>query len=411
MLIPSIDIQDGKAVQLRQGKDFVLACGRHPLELAAEFNRYGELAVIDLDAALGKGENKNLIKEMCKIADLRVGGGIRDRETARDYLRAGAKQLIIGTAASPEFLANFPRESLLVALDQKKGEVYDRGWVNPTGEDFIARASRLSKYCAGFLITFIEAEGGMGGIDLNAVRDLKAKIPGQLTVAGGVKGNDEVIEISKLDIDVQVGMALYTGKIDLAECITGSLKFAENGLVPTVVQDESGQVLMLAYSNRDSLREALERGRGIYYSRSRQELWEKGLSSGCTQELVSCRFDCDRDAVIFQVKQKESACHNGTYSCFGTATAQKNFKLFSLFETLKERKAKPQEGSYSAKLFNDRKYLLEKIAEESSEVLNFTSRDNLRWEIADLIFMLSALAVDEGLSWAEIEAELSGRRK
>lgn len=411
MLIPSIDIQKGRAVQLKQGKEFVLEAERSPLELAAEFNRYGEVAVIDLDAALGAGDNLDLVKELCRIAELRCGGGIRSVERGRELLRAGAKQIIIGTAAEPEFLSKFPRERVLVALDQKKGEVFDRGWLNPTGESISERGRRLSPYCAGFLSTFIEEEGGMQGLGADKARALRDELQMPLTVAGGVSSTEEIIEISKLGIDVQVGMALYTGKIDLAASVVEALKYDKDGLCPTIVQDESGQVLMLAYSNKESLTLALQEAKGIYFSRSRQELWEKGLSSGAFQRLISCRVDCDRDSLLFKIKQEKSACHNGTYSCFGGASAARKFSLYELYETLKERKKNAPAGSYSATLFKDRKELLAKIQEESLEVQTFSSTDNLRWEIADLIFMISVLAVDEGIEWSEIEAELGGRKK
>jgi phosphoribosyl-ATP pyrophosphohydrolase len=412
MIVPSIDIQSGKAVQLKQGKEFVLQSDKDPIDLAREFNKFGEIAVIDLDAALGKGKNLDLLKQICRVADVRAGGGIRDVETGRELLRAGAKQIIIGTAAEPDFLKKFPADLVIVALDQKKGEVFDRGWVNPTGENFIERAERLAPYCSGFLTTFIENEGGMGGMDSGYVKTLADKLGGKaLTVAGGIATTQEIIDISKHGIDVQVGMALYTGKIDLSEAVIGSVNFNKDGLCPTIVQDSSGQVLMLAYSSKESLAIALKEGKGVYYSRSRQELWEKGATSGARQTLMSCRLDCDRDTLLFTVAQTDGACHKGSYSCFGNSTANRRFSLHELFETLKQRKAERSEKSYSAKLFADRKELLSKIAEESAEVMNFTSVENLRWEIADVIYHMSVLAVDEGLDWSDIEAELGGRRR
>ncbi|MBS2007330.1 MAG: bifunctional phosphoribosyl-AMP cyclohydrolase/phosphoribosyl-ATP diphosphatase HisIE [Cyanobacteria bacterium SZAS TMP-1] len=412
MLVPSIDIMDGKAVQLKQGKDFVLESEKTPLELAKEFNRYGEVAVIDLDAALGKGNNFELIQSICRVADVRVGGGIRDEKRAIDLLKAGAKRVIVGTKATPEFLAKLPREQVMVALDHRGEVVVDQGWVNSTGETIWQRAERLAPYCSGFLATFVEGEGCLEGMNIEAVKNLRAKLPGQLTVAGGIKETAEVAEISALGIDVQVGMALYRGLVSPADAVVQSVKFdAASGLVPTIVQDVSGQVLMMAYSNAESLKLALTEGRGVYYSRSRKEIWHKGDTSGSVQELLACRVDCDRDCLLFTVRQTAHACHNETYSCFGQASSDRRFSLPELFDIVKDRKANPKPESYTAKLFASRRMLLKKIMEEAYEVVSYEDRANLRWEIADLVYFLSVLAVDEGIEWREIECELASRRR
>lgn len=413
MIVPSIDIIDGKAVQLRQGKEFVLESERDPVDLAREFNRYGEVAVIDLDNAMGKGNNRELIEQICKVADVRVGGGIRDVETGRVLLRAGAKSLIVGTKASPEFLSQFPADRVIVALDHVNGEVVDKGWTNSTGESIWDRATRLEAYCAGFLVTFVEAEGGLGGLPASTASEVVTRLKRHVTVAGGIATTAEVADISALGADVQVGMALYKGLVDPVEAVVQSINFDTNGngMVPTIVQDGNGQVLMLAYSSKESLTRALREGKGIYYSRSRQELWEKGLTSGSTQRLVSCRVDCDRDTLLFRVEQTDGACHRGVYSCFGQSTAAKQFSVGQLFDVLKQRKADMPEGSYSATLFKDRRKLLKKLMEEAHEVCTFESRANLTWEIADLLYFASLLAVDEGVSWADIECELGGRAK
>jgi len=402
---------NGKAVQLKQGKELVLESERDPIDLAREFNRYGEVAVIDLDAAMGKGNNRELIREICKVADARVGGGIRDVETGRNLLKAGAKTLIFGTAANPELLSQFPLDRVMVALDHRNGEVVDHGWQKGTGETVWDRAARLSAYCGSYLITFVEAEGGLKGLPEERVAGMREKLKKPITVAGGIATTDEIVAISKLGLDVQVGMALYKGLVDAVESVIGSIAFDQNNLVPTIVQDPAGQTLMMAYSSPESLRSALKTGQGTYFSRSRQEIWAKGLTSGSTQKLISCRVDCDRDCLLFTVEQTNAACHNNTYSCFGQATSARNFSLEALFETLKNRKENLPEGSYSATLFKDRRKLFKKIMEEAHEVASFTDKQNLRWEIADLLYFLSVLAVDEGIEWSEIETELGGRTR
>ena len=411
MLIPSIDLMNGQAVQLRQGKTHVLTAETPPETLIQQFNRYGQVAVIDLDKALNNGQdNLELIKRLCRLAEVRVGGGIRTVERGRELLRAGAKKIIIGTSATPEFLANFHPSQVLVALDTNKdGEVLDEGWTRSTGEALIERAERLAPYCSGYLCTFVEAEGGLGGLPVEAVQRLKDALPHPVTVAGGVSDTQNAAELVKLGVDVQVGMALYKGLLNPADVVVESVDFAKcDGLVPTVVQDaDTLEVLMLAYSSPESLKLALEEGRGLYWSRSRQELWRKGDSSGHVQELISCRVDCDQDTLLFKVRQVGACCHTGEATCFGS----RDFSMVRLFAVLADRKANPPEGSFTATLFAKRHKLDKKIIEEAFEATQSESRAEYVWEIADAIFFLSMLAVDEGIAFSEIVAELAGRHR
>ena len=360
---------------------------------------------------MGKGSNAELVEQLCKVADVRVGGGIRDAATARKFLKAGAKRLILGTAATPELLSQFPPELMMVALDHRKGVVTDQGWQSQTGETVQSRADRLKDYCGSFLCTFVEHEGGLGGIPMDEVKALQKSLPRPVTVAGGISNEKEIVEVSKMGLDVQVGMALYKGLIDPINTLIASLTFNDQGLIPTIVQDLAGQQLMLAYSSPESIKLAIKNGKGVYYSRSRKELWEKGKTSGHMQELISCRVDCDRDTLLFTVKQTDAACHTNSYSCFGSHQATPAFSLEALFDLLKERKEHLPENSYTTTLFNDRKKLLKKITEETFEVVTFESKENLRWEIADLLYFVSTLAVAEGLEWQDIVSELNGRRK
>lgn len=411
MIIPSIDLIDGKAVQLRQGKEHVLTSDRDPVELAQEFNRYGEVAVIDLDAAMGKGDNLELIRKICKVADVRAGGGIRDKQRGKELLRAGAQRIIIGTAATSELLKEFPKERVMVALDHKKGEVVDMGWTRGTGETLQDRAKRIGDYCGSYLCTFVEDEGSLKGMNIQAAVDLQKELGHPVTVAGGVAGTNEVIELSKAGLDVQVGMALYTGKLDPVQSVVQTLDFNKCPQIPTIVQDEAGQILMLAYSTPDSLTAALTKGRGVYFSRSRDELWEKGKTSGHTQKLLSCRVDCDQDTLLFTVRQSGPACHTEAYSCFGSGLRQRKFSLPALFDLLKSRKAERPENSYTTQLLDNRKLLLRKIMEEAFEVCTAETETERIWEIADVLYFCSVLAVDEGIDWSQIEAELGGRHK
>ena len=409
MIIPSIDLMDGQAVQLRQGKERVLTDPRDPVALAREFNRYGEVAVIDLDAAMGTGDNLELVKQLCRVADVRAGGGIRDLDRAKTLLRAGAQQIIIGTAATPEFLQKLPRDRVMVAIDHKHGEVVDQGWTHNTGETVRDRALALRDYCGAFLCTFVAEEGCMTGMNVDQIEAFHRQIDHPMTVAGGIATAEEVSELSQRGFDVQVGMALYTGNLDPVEAVVDSLAFDKTVLIPTIAQDEAGQVLMLAYSTPESLREALRQGKGIYWSRSRQVLWEKGATSGHTQTLLACRTDCDRDALLFTVSQVGPACHTEAYSCFGSGRKRQAFSVPVLFDLLATRKATLPDGSYTAKLFQDRALLHSKVMEEAQEAIEAETREDVVWEVADAMFFLCVLAVAHGVDWTDIVAELGGR--
>jgi len=411
MLIPSIDLMDGKAVQLRQGKEHVLTCEVDPVELARTYNLFGPVAVIDLDAALGKGDNLELIERMCRVAEVRVGGGIRDVERGVRLLKAGASQIIIGTAATPEFLQAFRRDTVIVALDHIDDEVVDRGWVNKTGESIFVRADRLRPYCAGFLCTFVHTEGCLSGLSsrIDVMKELSLKFALPTTFAGGVSDTADAIAIIRAGFDVQVGMSLYSGKLDLVDTVVGGLNFAKRGgYLPTVVLDEYGQLLEIVYSSPESLQLALEENRGIYWSTSRHEIWRKGETSGNTQELLCCRTDCDGDALVFVVRQKGVGCHRNTYSCVGIG--RQGFSLTRLFAIIRDRmKAGQSNRSYVAKLAADRERVLRKIIEEAFEVTRSRDFQNERWEMADLLFHLLVLAATDGIEPQDILAELSAR--
>src|SRR6266480_776961 len=307
MIVPSIDLMQGRAVQLRGGRDFVLD-GGDPLARLEEFAVAGEVAVVDLDGALGKGGGANpaLIREMVRRAPCRVGGGIRDLDTARAWLDAGAAKIMIGTAASPDFCAALPRERVIAAVDAEHGQVVVEGWRTATGTSVLERIRALAPLVGGFLFTQVEHEGGMGGFDFQAVAAaVRAAGDARLTAAGGITTTTEIAELDRIGADAQVGMALYTGRLLLGDAAAAPLAKPLDGAVwPTVVCDEWGHALGLVWSTRESLVRAIAERKGIYWSRSRQALWEKGATSGNTQELVRVDLDCDRDALRFTVRQR-----------------------------------------------------------------------------------------------------------
>ncbi|QQO10614.1 phosphoribosyl-ATP diphosphatase [Breznakiella homolactica] len=427
MVIASIDIQDGKVVQLKQGEELVLRRD-NALELAEEFNRYGEIAVIDLDAAMGKGSNSELVKSLLRKGQCRVGGGIKTAEQAKELVSLGAEKIIIGSVAfrvpgkkgagiaagefavQTEFLkalaGKIGRERVIVAVDARNNEITVDGWKTPTGLSLIEAAKAVEPYVSELLYTCVEREGTMNGIDLDSVKALRDSVSCGVTVAGGVSTLEEIEEISRLGCDVQLGMALYTGKISLAEAFTASLNWGKAELLPVIAQDSGGQVLMTGFADREAVAESFKRGNLCFRSRSRNTLWMKGESSGNTLRLLRLRTDCDRDALLAEVEPAGPVCHTGAWSCFETG---RQYTWEFLQSIITERFRNPAPGSYTATL--DDELVREKVMEEADEVCTAATHDEVVWEAADLLYFLTVLMVREGVSVREVLDELDRRHK
>ena len=406
MLIPPIDLMGGEAVQLIGGKDHALSAG-DPRPLAKKFGRVGEIAIVDLDAALGTGNNTELIKELLPLAQCRVGGGIRSIEAAIEWLDAGATKVVLGTAATPEVLSALPPERTVVALDSFDGEVVTHGWTKGTGQRVEDKLVELRELTSGFLLTFVEREGRMTGTDPEILqRYLEAAGHARVTFAGGIASAEEIGAIHKLGADAQVGMALYKDEITLAESVAACLRSdRDDGLWPTTVTNRRGQSLGLAYSNLESLDRTIETGDVHYWSRSRGELWQKGLTSGATQSLHSLSLDCDSDAIQFSVEQAgRGFCHLDQTSCFGDLDG-----FAELERRLADRVANAPEGSFTKRLFDDRELLAAKITEEAGELNEATDRSDIVHEAADVLFFVMTRLVAEGIPLDDIERELDRR--
>jgi phosphoribosyl-AMP cyclohydrolase / phosphoribosyl-ATP pyrophosphohydrolase len=405
MIVPSIDLQAGNAVQLIGGEEKALDAG-DPRPLARQYGRVGEIAVIDLDAALGRGSNAAVIEDLLDLAPCRVGGGVRDVAAAARWLDRGARKVILGTAARPEVLSLLPRERVIAALDARHGEVVVEGWTKATGAAVLDRIAQLRELVGGFLVTFVEREGRLAGTDLDFARQIReAAGKAAVTIAGGITTPDEVRELDRIGCDAQIGMALYTGRLPLAEAFAAPLTSDRpDGLWPTVVVDERGVALGLCWSDLDSLGTALERGVGAYHSRSRG-LWVKGETSGATQELLAVAADCDRDALRFTVRQAGTGfCHLDTRTCWGEEAG-----LGALARRLQARRASAPAGSYTARLFADPALLAAKLREEADELARAATPAEVVHEAADVLYFTLATLARHGVDLAAVEAALERR--
>jgi phosphoribosylformimino-5-aminoimidazole carboxamide ribotide isomerase len=210
---------DGKVVQLIQGREKALE-GDAPLEMLAKFAGFPEIQVIDLDAAMGRGENSGLVELLASRAKCRIGGGVRNAERARKLIEQGAHRVIVGTAAfTPEIneiAAAVTPEKVIIALDSKLGKIVVKGWqlaTEFTAEDVIGR---LEAFCGGFLCTYVDKEGMMQGTDLEWFRRLRAATAHEITAAGGITTLEEIRALKAMNVHAALGMAIYTGRLDLA---------------------------------------------------------------------------------------------------------------------------------------------------------------------------------------------------
>lgn len=407
MLIPSIDLMNGKAVQLKQGKEKILERD-DVFELYESFSVYGEVAIIDLDAALGKGSNKELILQLLKIRPCRVGGGIRDLKTAQEYIKAGASKIIIGTSCRQDWVKKISKDCLIFAIDAKGDYWSTQGWQTTESEKVLDLVPKLAENCSEFLYTQIEKEGLLQGVDKPRIQAIIEASPIPVTIAGGITNLTDIKWFTKLAANGQIGMSIYTGKLELTDCFLAQVDFDKAPLVPTIVQDaDTDKVLMLAYSNRESLTHALTTRTGTFWSRSRNELWQKGLTSGNQQELIQADIDCDGDTILFRVRQINHACHFDRYSCF--ASQKRPFNLKRLTQLLQARRELLPQNSFTSQLFQSAEFRAEKIREEADELIAAQDYDDVRWEAADLIFFALVDALAKEVDISAITSELRSR--
>ena len=226
MIIPCIDLMEGKVVQLVQGRTKALE-GKSPDEMLKLFSGFPEIQVIDLDAAMGRGSNGEIIEHLARNATVRAGGGVRTVERAEALIDQGAYRVIVGTAAFNSTGPNIPflkevnraigRDRLTVALDSKDGRVVIRGWQETTRWTAENLISKLESYCSGFLCTYVDKEGMMQGTDLDWFASLRKKTSRELIAAGGITTLEDVKALTAMDIHCAIGMSIYTGRLSLDE--------------------------------------------------------------------------------------------------------------------------------------------------------------------------------------------------
>lgn len=226
MIVPCIDLMGGKVVQLIQGREKALEAAS-PLEMLERFQAFPQIQVIDLDAAMGKGANDDLVALVAGRAVTRVGGGVRTVERAQTLLRQGAARVIVGTSAfsangvNHAFLeklaAAIGPERVILALDSKHGQIVIKGWQESTALTAEQVIGEMEPYCGAFLCTYVDKEGMLQGTDLDWFQRLRNATTREITAAGGVTTLEDIEALQNMGIDAAVGMAIYTGRLSLDE--------------------------------------------------------------------------------------------------------------------------------------------------------------------------------------------------
>ena len=349
IILPAIDLHEGQCVRLRQG-DYATAhiVAESALDTAGSFRRQGAcwMHMVDLDGAKsGKPQNAPLIFDVAQKSGLHVevGGGIRDMATVELYLEHGVSRVILGSAAlrDPGFVKEAVGKygkKIAVGIDALGGKAAAQGWTEKSQTDYIDRAKQMEALGVEFIIcTDIQQDGMLAGPNLEMLDKLNRAVSCNIIASGGVSCLGDIQSLYDLGLYGAIaGKAVYTGALDLEEAVIACQRvsprppktcrvmedelgryFQKAELLPAIVQEEgTGDVLMLAYMNRESLEKTLETGYTWFYSRSRQALWKKGETSGHTQLVRAIYTDCDDDTLLIQVEQTGPACHTGRHSCF-----------------------------------------------------------------------------------------------
>jgi phosphoribosylformimino-5-aminoimidazole carboxamide ribotide isomerase len=222
MLIPSIDLQGGAVVQLVQGERLAIK-DTDVFGWVKRFERFPKVQVIDLDAAMGRGDNLSLVRQIAAQLSCRVGGGVRTVARARDILAAGAQQIIAGSALfkdgrpdldfARELAESIALDRVIAAVDSRGGKVVIHGWKTALPITAVDAVRALEPYCGEFLYTHVDAEGLMSGTNREAILEVRRATSRRVTAAGGITTREEIDDLDANGVDAVVGMALYTGKL------------------------------------------------------------------------------------------------------------------------------------------------------------------------------------------------------
>lgn len=420
LIVPCIYLKDGRAVGGFEDETQVF--GGDAVGLARKYGNSGADEILVFDLSCGDASHEEavgVIKEICQAAEVPVigAGNIRRMEDVKKLIYAGCQKTVLnfGKQENIELLGEvskkFGREKMVPYLPE--ASIYGR--YAPDLEEYagmilcgrctadeIGAASKLP------VLMFCD-EGEVVGI-LN--REDTAGVTG-----GCVSGIGQDLMALKIRCRDQ-GIPVNTFESKIA---WSSFKLNSDGMIPVVVQDyQTDEVLMLAYMNEEAFNTTLATGKMTYWSRSRDELWTKGLTSGHVQYVKSLMLDCDNDTILAKVSQVGAACHTGNKSCFFQELVRKEYddtnplRVFqNVYDVILDRKINPKDGSYTNYLFDkgiDK--ILKKVGEECTEIViaaKNPDKEEIKYEISDFLYHIMVLMAEKDVTWEEITRELARR--
>ena len=424
--LPCIYLYQKRAVS---GLDDLHEVSIDPVALAESYsdNKCDGIIVFDLSSTDREHEEAiDIIKEICATVAVPVigAGAIHRMEDVKKLLYAGCRQAVLdyteedNIAVTREVSLKFGADKLLAMTDSSKVIREQCALINQYISSVLVREPAILKETAE--ISPVPVITTLPEISLEKIIEI-LKMENVDGIAGTLVNDNykEIEALKKLCRDNGIEVSEITAAYQWSD-----FKLNSDGMIPVIVQDyKTDAVLMQAYMNEEAYLATIHTGKMTYYSRSRQELWLKGETSGHYQYVKSLHADCDMDTILARVVQIGAACHTGSYSCFfneiltldDTADTQHNpLKVFEdVFAVIKDRKENPKEGSYTNYLFDkgiDK--ILKKLGEEATEIVIAAKNPNpneIKYEICDFLYHMMVLMAEKDVTWEEITAELANR--
>lgn len=400
----------------------------NPVELAKFYSDNGadELIVFDMSAGNSDSEHEealDIIKAICNAVEVPVigAGNVKRMEDIKKLIYAGCKKAALNYSKASnieiteEVSKKFGKDKIVACTENAEAITEQKELLEAYVCELILVKEGILKSCVA--CSSLPLVAMLPEMSLEKLFST-LKCEALCGVTGNIV-NENAKEIQALkNLCMENGISMSTFDTDVK---WEDFKLNSDGMVPVIVQDyKTDEVLMMAYMNQEAYEATLKSGKMTYYSRSRQELWLKGETSGHFQYVKSLTADCDMDTILAKVSQVGAACHTGNRSCFFNEIVKKDYKeenplkIFeSVLAVIKDRKVNPKEGSYTNYLFDkgvDK--ILKKLGEEATEIVIAAKNPNsneIKYEISDFLYHMMVLMVEKGVTWEEISTELAQR--